>query len=115
MRGEHVHDEHDESARWLALTCEVEREAPALLDVLRVGARVSQEATLDRLVCEGDEDSFFAWLRETRTLLERSAPSSDDRTRLAEVLAEVYLLLPGFRAPRASELDELRRLRALAA
>ena len=115
MRGEHDQDAHDERDRWLALTCEVEREAPLLLDVLGVRASTSEEARLDLMLREGDEASFFEWLRETRALLEGSAASSEERTRLAEVLAEVYLLLPGLRAPRAAELDELRRLRALAA
>lgn len=115
MKGEHVHDEHEDSDRWLALTCEVGREAPGLLDTLGVRAATSEQARLDLLVREGDEDSFFGWLRETRSLLERSAAATDDRSRLAEVLAEVYLLLPGFRAPRAEDLDELRRLRTLAA
>jgi hypothetical protein len=115
MRGEHDPSVHDESARWLALTCEVEREAPGLLDALGVRPSASEEARLDLMVREGDENTFFEWLRETRALLEASAVSTDDRTRLAEVLAEVYLLLPGLRAPRVAELEELRRLRALAA
>jgi hypothetical protein len=106
---------HDEGERWLALTCEVEREAPTLLDSLGVRACVSEEARLDFMVREGDETSFFEWLRETRQALESAGPPTDERTRLAEVLAEVYLLLPGFRAPLADELDELQRLRALAA
>jgi hypothetical protein len=101
--------------RWLALTCEVEREAPALLETLGVRACASEEARLDLLVREGDEATFFEWLRETRALLETSAATTEARTRLAEVLAEVYLLLPGLRAPRADELDELHRLRVLAA
>jgi hypothetical protein len=109
--------EHDdeEGERWLALTCEVEREAPSLLDSLGVRACTSEQARLDSMLREGDEAAFFDWLRETRELLERSAASTDERVRLAEVLAEVYLLLPGFRAPRAEELDELERLRVLAA
>ena len=112
----HAHgDVDDEGARWLALTCEVEREAPALLDTLGVRASVGEQARLDLMVREGDEATFFAWLRETRALLETSAASTDERTRLADVLAEVYLLLPGFRAPMLDELDELERLRALAA
>jgi hypothetical protein len=117
VRGEHAHDHDadDEGARWLALTCEVEREAPLLLDTLGVRGSASEEARLDFMVRECDEDAFFEWLRETRSLLEGSTAPTEDRTRLAGVLAEVYLLLPGFRAPRADELDELRRLRALAA
>jgi hypothetical protein len=115
MRGEHDRDAHDEDDGWLALTCEVEREAPVLLGVLGVRASASEEARLDLMVREGSEDSFFEWLRETRALLEGSAASTKERTRLAEVLVEVYLLLPGLRAPRADELDELRRLRALVA
>jgi hypothetical protein len=115
MKTEHDRDPHDEADRWLALTCEVEREAPALLDVLGMRVSTSEEARLELLVREGDEASFFEWLRETRALLEESATATEERTRLAEVLAEVYLLLPGLRAPRAAELDELRRLRALPA
>ena len=115
MKAEHDKHPRDEGDRWLALTCEVEREAPVLLDVLGVSAGAREEARLDLLVREGDEASFFEWLRETRALLEASATATEERTRLAEVLAEVYLLLPGLRAPRATELDELRRLRALAA
>jgi hypothetical protein len=107
--------EHEESERWLALTCEVEREAPALLETLGVGAGPTEEARLDLLVREGDEASFFDWLREARALLETSAATTGARTRLAEVLAEVYLLLPGLRAPRPEELEELQRLRVLAA
>jgi hypothetical protein len=110
------HDhEHDEAFRWLALTCEVEREAPALLDALGAGVADTEEARLDLLVREGDEASFFDWLRETRTLLERADPAAGESARLAAVLAEVYLLLPGFRAPLAGELEELQRLQALAA
>ena len=115
MRGEHDQDAHDERDRWLALTCEVEREAPVLLDVLGVRASASEEARLDSLVREGDERAFFDWLRETRTLLETSSRRTVERARLAEVLVEVYLLLPGFRVPLPRELDELQRLRALAA
>jgi hypothetical protein len=100
--------------RWLALTCEVEREAPALLDAIGARPAQAEEARLDSIVREGDEASFLVWLRETRALLEAS-PGHDETTRLAAVLAEVYLLLPGFRAPVATEVDELRRLRALAA
>jgi hypothetical protein len=107
--------EHDEGARWLALTCEVEREAPSLLETLGVGAGAHEEARLDLLVREGDEAAFFDWLREIRELLETPASTTDARTRLAEVLAEVYLLLPGFRAPLGDELDELERLKVLAA
>jgi hypothetical protein len=105
----------DAGERWLALTCEVEREAPALLDTLGVRACLSEEVRLDLMVREGDEATFFDWLRETRALLETSAATTDARARLAEVLAEVYLLLPGLRAPRPEELDELQRLRVLAA
>jgi hypothetical protein len=105
----------DEGARWLALTCEVEREAPSLLDTLGVRAGEQEESRLDLLVREGDEATFFDWLREIRELLESSTTGTEERTRLAEVLAEVYLLLPGLRAPLAEELDELQRLRALAA
>jgi hypothetical protein len=105
----------DTAERWLALTCEVEREAPALLETLGVRAGTSEEARLDLMVREGDEATFFGWLRETRALLETSAAATDARTRLAEVLAEVYLLLPGLRAPRPDELEELQRLRVLAA
>lgn len=111
----HEHGEDDEGARWLALTCEVEREAPSLLDTLGVRACVSEQARLDFMVREGDEATFFEWLRETRRLLEDGAARGDERARLAAVLAEVYLLLPGFRAPLAEELDELQRLKALAA
>ena len=100
---------------WLALTCEVEREAPSLLDALGVRACEHEEARLDVLVREGDEPAFFSWLRETRALLEASSATSEQRTRLVDVLAEVYLLLPGLRAPEGQELEELRRLRALAA
>jgi hypothetical protein len=115
MRGEHDEHARGDDDLWLALTCEVEREAPVLLDLLGVRASASEEARLDLMVREGSEDSFFEWLRETRALLEGSATSTEERTRLAEVLAEVYLRLPGLRAPRSDELDELRRLRALAA
>jgi hypothetical protein len=108
-------DTHDEGERWLALTCEVEREAPPLLDSLGVRARTSEEARLDFMVREGDEATFFDWLRETREALETSGEATAERTRLAQVLAEVYLLLPGFREPLDDELDELQRLRALAA
>jgi hypothetical protein len=108
-------DEEDEGFRWLALTCEVEREAPALLDALGAGAAGVEESRLDLLVREGDEASFFDWLREARAVIERADPASDESARLAAVLAEVYLLLPGFRAPREHELDELHRLQALAA
>jgi hypothetical protein len=80
-----------------------------------VRAGVSEEARLDLMVRQNDEASFFDWLRETRALLETATATTEERTRLAEVLAEVYLLLPGFRAPLAAELDELQRLRALAA
>ena len=113
----HLHGDadDDEDARWLALTCEVEREAPALLDALGVGAADTEEARLDLLVREGDEATFFDWLRATRALLEGADPASQESARLAAVLAEVYLLLPGFRAPLADELDELHRLQALAA
>jgi hypothetical protein len=112
----HVHDEQDgdEAFRWLALTCEVEREAPGLLDALGAADADTEEGRLDLLVREGDEDSFFDWLREARALLERAGPASEEGVRLAAVLAEVYLLLPGFRAPHAGELDELHRLQALA-
>ncbi len=109
------HDDDARASRWLALTCEVEREAPRLLEMLGVRAGASEEARLDRMLREGDEETFFAWLRETRALLETTGATTDERTRLAEVLAEVYLLLPGLRAPRLTELDELRRLRVLAA
>jgi hypothetical protein len=112
MSGAH---DGDHGLRWLALTCEVEREAPSLLDALGASARAGEEARLDVIVRDADEESFFAWLRETRALLEGSASIRGERARLAAVLAEVYLLLPGLRAPRAEELDELRRLRALAA
>jgi hypothetical protein len=110
-----VSDDHDQGERWLALTCEVEREAPLLLDALGVRAAPSEESRLDSMVREGDEAAFFDWLRETRALLETSPRATVERARLAEVLAEVYLLLPGFRAPLQRELDELQRLRALAA
>ncbi len=108
-------DEHDEGERWLALTCEVEREAPGLLDSLGVRAAPGEEARLDSMVREADEAAFFDWLRETRRLLELSSGATVERARLAAVLAEVYLLLPGFRAPLQLELDELQRLQALAA
>lgn len=109
--------EHDRAAdRWLALTCEVEREAPALLELLGVRPSAPEQARLDAIVREGDEASFLAWLRETRSALEAATGiDRDEATRLADVLAEVYLLLPGFRAPHPRELDELRRLQALAA
>jgi hypothetical protein len=113
-----VRHEHDDDAgeRWLALTCEVEREAPALLELLGVRPAAPEEARLDAIVREGDEASFLDWLRETRSALERAKTSdAEEATRLAEVLAEVYLLLPGLRAPARAELDELRRLKALAA
>jgi hypothetical protein len=111
-----VRHELDYDARWLALTCEVEREAPALLELLGVRPAAPEVDRLDAIVREGDEASFLDWLREARAALER-APAADagEMTRLAEVLAEVYLLLPGLRAPALSELDELRRLRVLAA
>lgn len=106
----------DDDERWLALTCEVEREAPALFELLGVRPSAPEEARLDAIVREGDEASFLAWLREARSALEAAGPlDADEAVRLADVLAEVYLLLPGFRAPVADELDELRRLRALAA
>jgi hypothetical protein len=112
----HGHDDDDADARWLALTCEVEREAPALLDLLGVRPAAPEIERLDAIVREGDEDSFLEWLRTTRAALEgASRADAHELTRLAEVLAEVYLLLPGFRAPELAELDELRRLRALAA
>jgi hypothetical protein len=110
----HGHDE-DEGERWLALTCEVEREAPALLGALGVRTAVREERRLDAIVREGDESVFLEWLREMRALLEQSPVGSDEAARLIAVLAEVYLLLPGFRAPAPDELDELRRLQALAA
>lgn len=115
MKPGSAHGDDLPGVRWLALTCEVEREAPGLLDTLGLRERASAEASLDRIVREADEEAFFAWLRETRSLIERSGASRDERSRLAGVLAEVYLLLPGLRAPLAPELDELRRLRALAA
>jgi hypothetical protein len=115
MKPHETEREGDEAFRWLALTCEVEREAPALLDALGAGGADSEEARLDLLVREGDEASFFDWLREARALLERADPASEEGARLAAVLAEVYLLLPGFRAPLADELDELHRLQVLAA
>jgi hypothetical protein len=108
-------DEDDQGERWLALTCEVEREAPALLDAIGARPAEAEEARLDSIVREGDEASFLAWLREARALLEASSGGRDETTRLAAVLAEVYLLLPGLRAPASTEVDELRRLRALAA
>jgi hypothetical protein len=109
------HEEDDDGdARWLALTCEVEREAPALLELLGVRPAAPEVERLDAIVREGDEASFLDWLRDARAALE-GAPGGDEATRLAEVLAEVYLLLPGLRAPALSELDELRRLRVLAA
>jgi hypothetical protein len=113
----HLHGGEDdaEDARWLALTCEVEREAPALLELLGVRPSGPEEVRLDAIVREGDEASFLEWLRETRAALEATGPAPGEATRLAEVLAEVYLLLPGLRAPEPPELDELRRLRALAA
>ena len=110
-----THHEGDEGERWLALTCEVEREAPTLLDAIGVRAAATEEARLDSIVREGDEALFMSWLRETRALLESASGGPDETARLAAVLAEVYLLLPGFRAPVATEVDELRRLRALAA
>jgi len=97
------------------LTCEVEREAPTLLDAIGVRPAAAEEARLDSIVREGDEALFMSWLRETRALLEASSGGHDERARLAAVLAEVYLLLPGLRAPVAIDVDELRRLRALAA
>jgi hypothetical protein len=109
------HHGDDEGERWLALTCEVEREAPALLDAIGVRPSEPEERRLDAIVREGDESLFLDWLREMRGLLEASDASSDEAARLVGVLAEVYLLLPGFRAPNPAELDELRRLRALAA
>jgi hypothetical protein len=109
-----VNDEQYPGERWLALTCEVEREAPRLLDALGVRGEAGEQARLDALVREGDEASFFDWLRETHALLETSR-TTDERARLAAVLAEVYLLLPGFRAPLPRELDELQRLQAIAA
>jgi hypothetical protein len=110
-----THEHDDEGERWLALTCEVEREAPALLDAIGARAAGAEEARLDAIVREGDEALFLDWMREARALLETSAGGPDDTARLAAVLAEVYLLLPGFRVPVATEVDELRRLRALAA
>jgi hypothetical protein len=104
----------DEAERWLALTVEVEREAPGLLASLGLRPGPLEAERLDAIVREGDEASFLAWLREARAALEQAAPD-DAALRLAGVLAEVYLLLPGFRAPVPAELDELRRLRALAA
>ena len=53
--------------------------------------------------------------RDPRAARGPDPAAGDERARLAAVLAEVYLLLPGFRAPLPDELDELRRLRALAA
>jgi hypothetical protein len=109
-----VHGDEDEADRWLALTVEVEREAPELLDSLGLRPGPLEAERLDAIVREGDEASFLGWLSEARVALEQ-APPEDTAARLAAVLAEVYLLLPGFRAPLPAELDELRRLRALAA
>ena len=104
----------DAHERWLALTVEVEREAPALLDSLGLRPGPLEAERLDAIVREGDEASFLGWLREARAALELAAPD-DAAVRLAAVFAEVYLLLPGFRAPVPAELEELRLLRALAA
>jgi hypothetical protein len=111
---DHDHD-HDPAERWLALTCEVERDAPDLLERLGAAASAAEAARLDAIVRAADEQAFLGWLREARQRLEALGGVEGDAARLAAVLSEVYLLLPGLRAPSASELDELRRLRALAA
>jgi hypothetical protein len=111
---EHGHDD-DPAERWLALTCEVEREAPDLLERLGASASTAEAARLGAIVRAADEPAFLAWLAEARARLETLDGLDADAARLAAVLREVYLLLPGLRAPSAEELDELRRLRALAA
>jgi hypothetical protein len=110
-----VHADEDETERWLALTVEVEREAPGLLESLGLRAAAPEADRLDAIVREGDEASFLGWLAEARAALEQASLGADETVRLAGVLLEVYLLLPGLRAPEPAELDELRRLRALAA
>jgi hypothetical protein len=101
---------------WLFLTPEVEREVPHILDALDLGAEALEQHRIEALVHHGTVASWFVYLRDVRSRLERAAALHADAEkvrRLALVLREQYLLVPSIRDEEPADLTELERLEEL--